>query len=101
MNSLLIKWENSVLIMQLQKDKVSETIPTTIQVHTFLHFLAHTLHPALIHIDYVGTKLNLWQSRFANTPGNLHPLRPLSLPAVSLFYPPKPSVTMQYPACSI
>jgi hypothetical protein len=81
--------------------KLSETNRITIQVQTFVHFLVYTLHTAPPHIDYFGTKINLWQFRFANTPGNLHPLRPLSLPADSLFYPPKPSVTTQYPACSI
>jgi len=88
-------------MMKLQKDKgVGNNTHNHSSPH-ILHFLAHTLHPAPPHIYYVGTKLNLWQSRFANTPGNLLPLRPLSLPAVSLFYPPKPSVAMQYPACSI
>jgi hypothetical protein len=75
---------------------VSETNHTTIQVQTFAHSPVRTLHTG-----YVGTKINLWQYRFANAPGNLHPLRPFSLPADSLFYPPKPLVTMQYPARSI
>ena len=98
MNRRVIKRKNSVLMMTLQKVK---GIGNESHNRSTPHIFVLTLHPAPPRIDYVGTKINLWQSRFANTPGNLHPLRPLSLPAVSLFYPPKPSVTMQYSACSI